>query len=320
MPDNKGRDADKVTQIPLSGWWSVIKRTYANLKIHNLQLVSAGVAFYFLLAVFPLLAAVISLYGLLVSFDDLQSHMTYLINVVPADSRYILKEQLEGLISKSDRALGWGFALSVLVALWSSSKGANALIAACNITYHESSKRRFMFAIMARMLLTLAIIGMIILALLIITVLPQVLNFLLGQGLGKLAVGGITWLVLIMLFNVGLASLYRYGPHRARAKWRWVTPGAFFATVLWVAFSYGFSYYLQTFATFNKTYGSVVGIVILLIWFYTSALIILLGAELNSAMELQTKKDSTRGKEKPMGERGAFVADHTPENRPPYTR
>lgn len=320
MPDNKGRDADNVIQIPLSGWWSITKRTYANLNTHNLQLVSAGVAFYFLLAVFPLLAAVISLYGLLVSIDELQSHMAYLINVLPADSRYILEEQLEGLISKSDKSLGWSFALSVFVALWSSSKGANALIAACNITYHESTKRRFMFAIIARMMLTLAIIGMIILALLIITVLPQLLNYLLGDGLGKLAVGGITWLVLMLLFNVGLSSLYRYGPHRARAKWRWVTPGALFATILWVAFSYGFSFYLQSFATFNKTYGSVVGIVILLIWFYTSALIILLGAELNSSMELQTKKDSTRGADKPLGERGAFVADHTPDNRPPYSR
>ncbi|GGW92837.1 ribonuclease [Alteromonas halophila] len=306
--------------MPLSGWWAITKRTYANLNTHNLQLVSAGVAFYFLLAVFPLLTAVISLYGLLVSFDDLQSHMSYLINVVPADSRYILEEQLQGLISKSDKTLGWGFALSVLVALWSSSKGANALITACNITYHESTKRRFMFAIIARMMLTLAIIGMIILALLIITVMPQLLNYLLGKGLGKLAVGGVTWLVLVILFNVGLSSLYRYGPHRTRAKWRWVTPGALFATILWVAFSYAFSYYLQTFATFNKTYGSVVGIVILLIWFYTSALIILMGAELNSSLELQTEKDSTHGKDKPLGERGAFVADHTPDNRPPYSR
>ena len=320
MPDKKGRDAENVTQIPLSGWWSIAKRTYANLNTHNLQLVSAGVAFYFLLAVFPLLAALISLYGLLVSIDELQHHMTYLINVLPADSRYILEDQLEGLISKSNQSLGWSFALSVLVALWSSSKGANALIAACNITYHESTKRRFVFAIIARMMLTLAIVGMIILALLIITVMPQALNYLLGDGLGKLAVGGITWLVLMILFNVGLSSLYRYGPHRARAKWRWVTPGALFATVLWVAFSYGFSFYLQSFATFNKTYGSVVGIIILLIWFYTSALIILLGAELNSSMELQTKKDSTRGEDKPLGERGAFVADHTPDNRPPYSR
>ena len=320
MPDKKGRDAENVTEIPLSGWWSITKRTYANLNTHNLQLVSAGVAFYFLLAVFPLLAALISLYGLLVSVDELQHHMTYLINVLPADSRYILEDQLEGLISKSNQSLGWSFALSVLVALWSSSKGANALIAACNITYHESTKRRFVFAIIARMMLTLAIVGMIILALLIITVMPQALNYLLGDGLGKLAVGGITWLVLMILFNVGLSSLYRYGPHRARAKWRWVTPGALFATVLWVAFSYGFSFYLQSFATFNKTYGSVVGIIILLIWFYTSALIILLGAELNSSMELQTKKDSTRGEDKPLGERGAFVADHTPDNRPPYSR
>jgi len=320
MSENKGRDADSIAQIPLSGWWSIAKRTYANLNTHNLQLVSAGVAFYFLLAVFPLLAAVISLYGLLVSFDDLQNHMAYLINVVPADSRYILEEQLEGLISKSDKTLGWGFALSVLITLWSSSKGANALITACNITYHESTKRRFMFAIMARMMLTVAIIGMVILALLIITVMPQLLNYVLGEGLGKLAIGGVTWLVLIVLFNLGLSSLYRYGPHRARAKWRWVTPGAFFATILWVAFSYGFSYYLQSFATYNKTYGSVGGIIILLIWFYTSAFIILLGAELNSSMELQTEKDSTRGQDKPLGERGAFVADHTPENRPPYTR
>lgn len=320
MSNQKGRDATAFTQIPPSGWWSITKRTYANMNTHNLPLISAGVAFYFLLAVFPLFAAVISLYGLLVSFDDLQEHMTYLINVVPADSRYILEEQLEALISKSSKTLGWGFVLSIVLTLWSSSKGANALITACNITYHESTKRRFIFAILARMILTVSLIAMVILALLIITVMPQILGYFLGEGLGKLLVSIITWLILIIFFNIGLSSLYRYGPHRQRAKWRWVAPGAVFATFLWVAFSYGFSYYLQAFATYNKTYGSVGGIIILLMWFYISAYIILLGAELNSSIELQTERDSTTGEEKPLGERGAFVADHTPDNRPPYTR
>ena len=124
----------------------------------------------------------------------------------------------------------------------------------------------------------------------------------------------VTWPVMLALFHIALSALYRYAPHRREAQWRWVTLGSIFATILWVLASYGFSVYLNEFGNYNKTYGSVGGIIILLMWLYLTAYIILIGAEVNSSIELPTTADSTKGEEKPMGERNAFVADHTPND------
>ncbi|QJR81208.1 YihY/virulence factor BrkB family protein [Alteromonas pelagimontana] len=316
MATRKGNEADTFTELPMTAWWTILKRVYTKMQQHNLSLIAAGVAFYFLLAIFPLLAGIISLYGLLVSPDELQDHMTLLINVVPADSRYIIENQLESLINNSNVALSSGFIISLILTLWSSSKGANALITACNITYNETHSRSFLKAILARMVLTACIIIVVITSLIFITVLPQLLSWLTGNWLSDDAARWITWPVLMLVFNAGLATLYRYGPHRAPAKWTWVTPGSLLATVVWVIGSLAFSFYLAEFATYNKTYGSVGGIVILLMWLYLSAYIILLGAEFNSAMELQTERDSTTGTPKPKGARGAFVADHSPQDAP----
>ncbi len=307
-------DATSLTDFSLLAWWQILKRTYSKQNAHNLSLVAAGVAFYFLLAVFPLLTAVISLYGLLVTPEQLQSHMAHLVDVVPADSRYIVEEQLTKLTGNSDFALSWGVSLSLLLTIWSSSKGANALITACNITYNEPHGRMFLKGLLARLVLTIGIIAFVIAALLCISVLPEWISYLAGSVLNEKAATWLTWPVLIFLFNVALAALYRYGPHRRPAKWRWVTVGSAFASLVWVIASFAFSVYLNEFASYNKTYGSLGGIVILLMWFYLSAYIILLGAELNSATEYQTDKDSTAGEEKPKGERGAYVADHSPSD------
>ncbi len=305
-------EAKKLSEFSLGAWWQITKRTYVRQNAHDLSLVSAGVAFYFLLAVFPLLTAVISLYGLLVTPEQLHSHMAHLIDVVPADSRYIIEEQLTKLTENSNTTLSWGVMLSLLITTWSSSKGSNALITACNITYNEKEGRAFLWGLVARMVLTVAIIAFVIVALLCISVLPEVLSYVAGTALDEKAAMWVTWPVIIFLFNVALAALYRYGPHRRPAKWRWVTAGSLFASIFWVVASYAFSMYLNAFASYSKTYGSLGGIVILLMWFYLSAYIILLGAELNSATEYQTEQDSTVGDDKPKGKRGAYVADHSP--------
>lgn len=305
-------EAKKLSDFSLGAWWQITKRTYVRQNSHDLSLVSAGVAFYFLLAVFPLLTAVISLYGLLVTPEQLHSHMAHLIDVVPTDSRYIIEEQLTKLTGNSDTTLSWGVMLSLLITTWSSSKGANALITACNITYNEKEGRPFLWGLVARMVLTVGIIAFVIVALLCISVLPEVLSYIAGAALSEKAAMWLTWPVMILLFNIALAALYRYGPHRRPAKWRWVTAGSLFASIFWVVASYAFSMYLNAFASYSKTYGSLGGIVILLMWFYLSAYIILLGAELNSATEYQTDQDSTAGKDKPKGKRGAYVADHSP--------
>ncbi|NMH61017.1 YihY/virulence factor BrkB family protein [Alteromonas ponticola] len=315
MSKKSASHADSAIEFSPRAWWRIGKRTYSKMQQDNLSLIAAGVGFYFLLAIFPFLAGLISLYGLIVTPDQLAEHMNFLITFLPQESRYILEEQLEHLIGNSSQALGTGVIVSLLLTLWSSSKGANALITACNITYSETEGRSFIGSIIARMVLTVAIILAVIVALVSITVLPKVITILSGYKLSDQAANWITWPILVLMFNTGLAALYRYSPHRSRAKWRWVTPGSVVATVFWIVFSFAFSYYLKEFASYNKTYGSVGGIIILLMWFYLSAYIILIGAELNSAMEYQTEKDSTSGKPAPKGERGAYVADHSPDEK-----
>ncbi len=314
MSTTQSTKAESALGLTLKNWWSIVKRTFTNIQSHNIPLIAAGVAFYCLLAIFPLLGATISLYGLMVSPEELQNHMALLVDVVPSDSSYIIEEQLKNLTQKSNSALGWGFFLTLFLSLWSSSKGANALITACNITYIEDNGRGFFKGLIARITGTISMIATVIVALVCITVLPEMISWISGGLISFKQASWITWPVLLLLFNIGLSALYRYAPHRRSAQWRWVTPGSLFATLLWIAASYGFSIYLNEFASYNKTYGSVGGIIILLMWLYLSAYIILIGAEVNSSIELQTTADSTVGEDKPMGERDAVVADNTPED------
>lgn len=307
-------NAKSALTLPLKSWWPIIKRTFNGVQNDNVPLIAAGVAFYCLLAIFPLLGATIALYGLMVSPTELKDHMAMLVNVVPGDSRYIIEEQLQHLIQRSNTALGWSFLLTLLLSLWSSSKGANALITACNITYSETEGRSFFKGIVARVVCTIAMIATVIVALICISVLPKLVEWLSKNTLEGIRVSWFTWPVLLVVFNVALSSLYRYAPYRRSARWRWVTPGSAVATILWVGASFGFSLYISEFASYNKTYGSVGGIIVLLMWLYLSAYIILIGAELNAAIELQTTSDSTVGEDKPMGERNAVVADNTPED------
>lgn len=306
--------AHSVLHLPLKSWWHICKRVVKKTQEHNLPIVAAGVAFYFLLAIFPLLGALISLYGLMVSPEELREHMALLVDVVPSQSRYILEEQLKNLTEKPSSTLSWGLILSIVLSLWSSSKGANALITACNITYNESKGRNFFKGLLARMTGTTSIILTIILALALITVVPKWISWATAGFISSAQANFITLPIMLLLFNASLSALYRYGPHRRPAKWRWVTTGSILATVLWILASYGFSIYLSEFASYNKTYGSVGGIIILLMWLYLTAYIILLGAEVNAAIELQTSADSTVGDDKPKGDRGAFVADNTPDD------
>ncbi|GAA0854631.1 YihY/virulence factor BrkB family protein [Aliiglaciecola litoralis] len=292
------------------GYWNIAKRVYRKMEQDNLSLISAGVAFYFLLAIFPLIAALVSLYGFFVSADDLEKHMQHLVGIVPYESRYILEEQIAQVSSKSQTTLGIGFLVSILLAIWSGGKGSQALMTACNITYNETSSRPFWLKILMRLALTLCAIMILLIALGTITIMPMLIDSLAGVTLSEQQAKWLTWPVLIVLFQFSLAALYRYAPSRRKAKWRWVTSGSTLATLLWISATYGFSYYLSHFAKYNETYGSIGGVIILLMWFYLSAYIILFGAEFNSAMERQTHKDSTIGEDKPIGKRGAYVADN----------
>ncbi|QUI71992.1 YihY/virulence factor BrkB family protein [Pseudoalteromonas sp. M8] len=305
-----GFNADRPSDIPALGWWDVSKRLYHSLSQDNLSLVAAGVAFYALLAIFPALAAVVSIYAYFSSPAEMVDQLLPLIELLPPSSQEIMLQQLKALTQKSQASLSLGAIFTLFLTIWSSSKGCQALITACNITYHEHNKRRFLQALVVRFLFSVGAIFVAIVALSIIGILPIVLNLVGFTTALDSVIQLITWSILAVLFHFSLAFVYRYAPHRRAAKWRWITLGSFTATGLWILASLGFSYYVAQFASYNETYGSLRGVVIMMMWLYLSAYIIIFGAALNASTELQTLKDSTVGPAKTRGQRGAFVADN----------
>jgi membrane protein len=308
-------DANHPVGFSREDWWQIILRLFDKIQSDNLSLVAAGVALYFLLALFPMIAALVSLYGLLVSPSELNQHMANVVGFLPQESRYLIQDQIENIVTKKNSTLGIGFALSLALAIWSGGKGSSALMTACNITYGEQSDRSLFVKLLLRFIFTLSALVLVILALFLITIFPVLIGYISGIELSRSQSKFLSWPFLILIFNFALAALYRYAPSRKKAKWRWVTPGATFATILWIVASYAFTIYVTEFAQYNETYGSIGGVIVLIMWFYMSAFVILLGAEINSVMELQTHRDSTIGEAQPMGKRGAHVADHKAESK-----
>lgn len=305
----RGHQAKTPIEIPLLGWWDISKRVYTSLSQDNLSFVAAGVAFYALLAIFPALAALVSIYAYFASPADIAQLLEQFITLLPQSSRDIVLEQITEVSQKSQTALSLSAIGTLLLAIWSSSKGCQALITACNITYHQHNKRQFFQALLVRFVFSLGAIIVAVTALLIIGILPIALNLLGLNDNIDMFIQLISWPILALTFNFALAFLYRYAPHRTPAKWCWVTPGSLIAMVLWIFASLGFSYYVTQFASYNETYGSIGGVVIMLMWLYISAYIIIFGAAVNACAEQQTMLDSTIGPNKEVGERGAFVAD-----------
>ncbi|MBQ4833845.1 YihY/virulence factor BrkB family protein [Pseudoalteromonas sp. MMG010] len=306
---NHGQTAQQPSQIPLLGWWDIAKRTYQQIAQDNLSLVAAGVAFYALLAIFPAIAALVSVYAYFSSPSDISEHLAHIVTMLPQSTGELLLSQISNLAKRSDASLSFSAIGTLILTIWSSSKGSQALITACNISYHEYEKRAFFKALMVRFLFSVGAIVVATFSLLIIGILPIILNLVGLKESVDIFINAISWPILALTFNSALVLLYRYAPHRKPAKWRWITLGSVTATVLWIAASIGFSFYVAHFASYNETYGSLGGVVIMLMWLYISAYIVILGAVLNASSEQQTAKDSTIGPAKKRGERGAYVAD-----------
>ncbi|MFD3001896.1 YihY/virulence factor BrkB family protein [Pontibacter toksunensis] len=310
MKDTKGRKADKPREIPGKGWKQVMLRVKEQLSTDNMHIVAAGVAFYFFLALFPTLAAIISIYGLVTEPASVEQHMEQLTNVLPQETHEMLNERLRSISEGSSSTLGWGVALSILLSLWSANAGTKSLFEGVNIAYDEEEDRGFLKLNGITMLFTLGgiIVGTLGIGLVIAFPalvehlgLPSVLQTVLSWG---------RWLLLAVIIMSGLALIYKIGPNRDKPKFRWVSWGAGIATVLWLIGSLLFSWYVTNFGNYNETYGSVAAVIILMLWFNLTSYIILLGAEINSELEHQTEKDTTVGEDQPMGARGAYHADH----------
>jgi membrane protein len=312
---DRGRSADRPTQIPGRGWRDIVMRVKDEISEDNIGLVAAGVAFYALLAVFPAIAALVAIYGLLMSPETVQSQVQALSGMVPDAAMSIIEQQLNSLAQTAPSRLSIAAVVSVLLALWSATKGTKAMMTALDIAYDEDEDRGFIKLNAVALLLTVgAILGTVITLALIVAVPALLGNIGLGS-LGQWLVSILRWPLLLILVMIGLAVLYRYGPSRDRPRWRWVSWGAAGAVVLWIGASLLFSWYVSNFGSYNETYGSIGAVIILLLWFYISAYVFLLGAEVNSEMEHQTARDSTVGPERPMGRRGAYAADHAAGGR-----
>jgi membrane protein len=280
----------------------------------NLSIIAAGVAFYAFLAIFPALAAFVSLYGLLVSPTELQEHVRAVESLLPAQSAQLIQTQLERIAASQPSQLGWGLLISVALALWSAAKGMKAMMQAMNITYDEEERRGTIKLNFVAVLLTLGAIVFVGIFLALIAFLPALWGTLgLNHTVQKI-LSYLRWPLLAIAAIFAMAVLYRYGPSRDRPRWRWVSWGAVIATVLWLVGSGLFSLYVSNFGSYDKTYGSLGVVVILMMWFLLSVYSVLLGSEVNAEMEHQTARDTTEGEERPRGRRGAYVADTVGES------
>jgi len=310
---DRGRSADRPSAIPASGWRDVLWRLWAQIGEDNVSIVAAGVAFYVMLALFPAITAFVSLFGLIADPGQVQAQFENLRGVVPDDAWSILNDQLTAVASAQTSNLGISALVGLVLALWSAGAGVRAMMTALNIAYHEREKRGFLRFYATAFLFTIGIALLGIISLGVIVIVPVLLNLIELGGIAPVLVRLLPWLVLAGFVAVALGVLYRYGASRAEPKTRWVSWGAILATVLWIGASLLFTIYVSNFGSYNETYGALGAVMVLLLWLWISAFIVLVGAELNAELEHQTERDTTTGRPKPRGERGAYVADHVGE-------
>ena len=306
---NRGRSATSPHQIPMPGWKDILVRSWGEVTGNNIFLISGGVTYAMLLALFPALAALVSIYGLLMDPSQIERQVAALSTVLPKESAQMIGSELHQLVTASSGSLSLSAGAALVLALWSASRGMSGLITAFDIAYEQKETRGFFKfnAVAIGLTVLLLIGGTIIIAL--VGVLPAVLQFVGLASVTKWLVLILEWPILIIVVMTGLAVLYRYAPNRETPHWRWVSPGAIIATFLWLLGSVGFSIYVTNFNSYNKTYGSLGGVVVLLTWLYLSAFVALFGAVINAQSERQTKADSTVGAPKPLGGRRAHAAD-----------
>jgi membrane protein len=309
LETGRGRYAESPAEFPKTGWTDILWRTWAEFNKDRILSVAAGVTFYALLALFPAIAAFISLYGLFADRGTIGSHLDLLAGLLPGGALDIVGDQVNRIAQQKQGALGFAFFFSLAVSIWSANAGIKALFEAMNVVYEEDEKRSFIALNLRSLLFTVAAIAFLILAVAAIVVVPVILSYMGFATLGEKLLALLRWPLLLLVMLLGLAVLYRYGPSRRNTEWKWVTWGSVLAAGLWLAGSLLFSWYVANFANYNATYGSLGAAIGFMTWIWPSTIIILLGGELNAEMEHQTAHDTTVGEPKPLGSRGAHMAD-----------
>ena len=306
----RGRDAETPEQIPGRGWSDILWRVFWAVPEDRILATAGGVAFFALLAVFPGIATVVSLYGLFADAKTIGDHLSIMAGIMPAGVIELIGTQVATVAAQDNETLGGAFVIGFLVAVWSANSGVAALFDALNVVYDEKEKRSILRFYATTFLFTLGGIGFAVLAIASVVVLPVILTFIGSATTAEQLLGILRWPILLVTVALLLSALYRYGPSRRDARWRWVTWGSAAAAVLWIGASMLFSWYVASFDAYNRTYGSLGAGVGFMMWIWLSVVIVLVGGEINAEMEHQTARDTTDGPPKPLGRRGAMMADH----------
>jgi len=313
----RGRHADTPWTIPPAGWKDIAWRTAKETIDDDVVAVARGVAFSGMLALFPALAAFVSIYGLFADVAAAREHLAALTGFVPASALTMIGDQMVRIAAANDAGLSATAVLGILVSVWSANAGIKALFRGLNIAFEEKEKRSFLKLHLATLAFTVGGVVFFALAAAAIIGVPVAFEFFGAQGVLPLF-AALRWPALLAVTVVGLGLLYRFGPSREDARWDWISPGALAAAVLWMAASGLFSWYLTSVADYEATYGSLGAVFGLMVWMWLSAVVILFGAEINAEVEHQTARDSTTGPPEPLGQRGAAMADEI--GRPAPTR
>lgn len=309
-----GRHAATPAEIPWRGWKAVLRRVAVEMMTDRIGLVAAGCAFYATLSLFPALSMLISIYGLVFAPATVEPQLAVLHSVLPSAVYTLIAQRIHVLVAKPAATLGFGLLFSTAVTFWGAATGTKGLLTALNIAYEEVERRSFFRYQLVAFTITLAALLGAAIGLALLLGVPAVLAFL-GVSSHQQALAGAASFGLLMLSVLaGLSLLYRYGPCRERPRWHWVTPGSLVATVLWLIASALFSIYVTRLASYDATYGPLGALVGVMMWFFVTVYVVLLGAELNAELEMQTALDSTHGPPLPLGERGAYVADHVADD------
>ena len=326
MVDPKGHQAVSPWQMPRAAWKDIAVRTYTRTWDDNIGLVASGVAFYGFFALLSVLGTIVFLYGLFAEPRTVVGHMHTLTAILPTSIAALIGEQLMNAVQSSGSTKGFGIIVGFGVALYGGTNGAAAILTALNIAYEEKEKRSLLRFYLISLGMAVAAIGLALLAIAATALIAFVQSQLPDAGPALNVAGDVIGYVALALVTSAIAAtLYRFGPSREDARWRWITPGSLFAALTWLLLSALFAFYLSNLTDYSSTYGSLGAVVGLLTWLYLSAYVFLIGAELNSEIEHQTAKDSTTGPEEPIGKRGAWAADnvaHSDEvqNRPEEAR
>ncbi|HYH25378.1 MAG TPA: YihY/virulence factor BrkB family protein, partial [Blastococcus sp.] len=312
-----GIHAETPVQIPWRGWKQILKRAWAENKADNMPIIAGGVAFFGFLSIFPALIAMISIYGLVASPETVARQVEDLSAQLPEDAAGLIADQLNAIVANSGSALSISLVVSILAALWSASGGVGNVVSAVNIAYDEVEARGFVKLKLTSLALTLGAIVFVLITFGLVAVVPQVLESLPLGVVGTVLAQVARWILLLGVFAGALAVLYRVAPDRDSPRFSWVSLGAAVVTVIWALVSVGFAIYVDNFGSYDKTYGAIAGVIVLMLWLYLTCYLVLLGAEINAEAEHQTAKDTTEGDAEPMGDRGAVVADTLPAKPEP---